>query len=90
MTHDDSWEVYIVQTTSGKLYTGITVDVERRFSEHAELRRGARFFRMSPPDSIVFRERHRNRAEATVRELEIKRMSRLQKLALIREHRADG
>jgi putative endonuclease len=85
--HDDPWEVYIVQTKSGKLYTGITVNVERRLHEHAEMRRGARFFRMSPPDSIVFREKHSNRAEATVRELGIKRMSRRQKLELIRAYR---
>jgi putative endonuclease len=78
------WDVYIVETVSGKLYTGITIDVERRFQEHSEGRLGAKFFRMSPPARIVFRERHPDRAAATVREREIKGMSRRAKLALLR------
>lgn len=76
------WEVYIIQTESGKLYTGITNDLERRFSEHQKARKGARFFRISKPVKIVFRESHPNRSEATKRESAIKKMSRKEKLAL--------
>lgn len=82
-----SWEVYIVQTKSGKLYTGITTDVARRFAEHAGTNRGAKFFRVSRPEKIVFREKSKNRSEAAKREMEIKRMSRQEKLRLI-ERRA--
>jgi putative endonuclease len=28
------WSLYLVRTNSGALYTGITTDVARRFSEH--------------------------------------------------------
>ncbi|MBL4827745.1 MAG: GIY-YIG nuclease family protein [Spongiibacteraceae bacterium] len=28
------WWVYMIQTQSGKLYTGITTDIDRRFEEH--------------------------------------------------------
>jgi putative endonuclease len=80
-----SWEVYIIQAKSGKLYTGITKDLERRFSEHSKKNgKGARFFRISEPESIVFREPHPNRSEATKREIAIKKMNRPEKEDLIK------
>lgn len=77
------WVVYIIQTESGKLYTGITNNLERRFKSHLQKKSGAKFFHFSKPVQIVFREPHQNRSEATKREIEIKKMSRTQKLALI-------
>lgn len=77
------WEVYIIQTKSGKLYTGITTDLDRRFQEHRTGKKGARFFHISGAEKILFRESHPNRSEATRRELEIKKMSRSQKLTLL-------
>ena len=77
------WEVYIIRARSGKLYTGITTDLDRRLEEHAGKRRGARFFHMSEPEAVVFRERHENRSRATRREIAIKKMTREQKLRLI-------
>ena len=77
------WEVYIIKTTSGKLYTGITNNLNQRFSDHQKSKRGARFFYFSKPESIVFREPHPNRSEATKREIAIKKLSRAQKLDLI-------
>ena len=77
------WDVYIVETDNGKLYTGITTDLDRRFDEHRASSRGAKFFRFSSPVRIVFREGHADRAGATSREREIKRMSRPEKLQLV-------
>lgn len=82
------WFVYMVRSRSGALYTGITVNPERRFAEHEGSRRGAKFFRTSPPAAIVFLERWDSRSSATAREAEIKAMSREEKLALVA--RADG
>ncbi len=81
--HQVVWDVYIVETDNGKLYTGITTDLDRRFDEHRGSPRGAKFFRISSPARIVFRERHADRAAATSREREIKRMSRPAKLRLV-------
>jgi putative endonuclease len=81
-----SWEVYIIQTVYGKLYTGITTDLERRFREHFEKKQGARFFNTSLPKQILFRETHPSRSTATKREIEIKKMNRLQKLSLIQTY----
>ncbi|MBI5427665.1 MAG: GIY-YIG nuclease family protein [Nitrospinae bacterium] len=75
----------MVRTRSGKLYTGITTDLERRFQEHARTKRGAKFFRVSQPEAIAFKETAPNRSEAARREMEIKKMSRAEKLRLIEE-----
>ena len=77
------WEVYIIETERGQLYTGISTDVERRFAEHKESSKGARYFRGSRPRAIVYREEQADRSSATKREIEIKRMTRPQKLKLI-------
>jgi putative endonuclease len=83
MLKQTKWEVYIIQADSGKLYTGITKDLSRRFAEHQSERKGARFFRFSSPKNILYREKHCNRSEATQREIQIKKMSRKQKFDLI-------
>lgn len=77
------WEVYIIQARSGKLYTGITNDLERRFEAHQKRSKGARFFHFSSPDKVVFREGHTNRSQALKREIAIKKMTRKAKLELI-------
>lgn len=83
MAKTSNWEVYIIQAKNGKLYTGITNDFNRRFTEHLESQKGARFFHFSSPESVVFRESHSNRSEASKREAMVKKMSRQQKLDLI-------
>ena len=78
-----SWEVYIIQTESGKLYTGITTNLHRRFAAHLKYEKGARFFRFSRPAAILFREKQLNRSAATKREMKIKKMNRQEKFKLI-------
>ena len=83
MKKDKSWQVYIIKTNTGKLYTGITLDISRRFSEHKK-NKGAKYFRLESPKEIVFLEVYKNRSEASKRELEIKRFNRSEKLKLIK------
>jgi putative endonuclease len=77
------WFVYIIKASDGRLYTGITTDVERRFSEHSGTPRGARFFRGRQPVEVVYTENHPDRSSAQRREADIKRLSRGLKLELI-------
>lgn len=85
MTKKSSWEVYIIQAQSGKLYTGITTDFDRRFAEHAnDASKGAKFFRISAPDKVLYRQKCPNRSAASKREAEIKKMTRAEKLILIK------
>ncbi len=74
----------MVETQSGKLYTGITTDVDRRFAEHsgAAGNKGAKFFRSDKPKKMVFQEASQNRSTASKREAEIKQLSRREKCLL--------
>lgn len=76
------WYVYILRCRGRFLYTGITTDVKRRFREHRE--RSARFTSYNPPIAVVYTEKARTRSLALKREAAIKRLTRPQKLALIR------
>ena len=78
-----SWMIYIVKARSGALYTGISTDPLRRFAQHRSGRAGARFFRMDPPEAIVYLEAAPDHGHALRREHEIKRMTRRERLALV-------
>lgn len=74
--------VYVVECTDGTLYTGYTTDVERRVEEH-NAGEGARYTRGRTPVDLVHTETYGSRSDACSREAEIKRMRRVQKLALV-------
>ena len=77
------WVLYIVESKTGKLYTGITTDIKRRLAEHSSGQRGAKFFRMEKPKRIVYQEAIGNRSKALRREREIKNLDRKAKQKLI-------
>jgi putative endonuclease len=79
-----SWTVYILRTRSGRLYTGITTDIERRVRQHrSELKGGAKSIKGDPPASVAYTEAQPDRGTATKREAAIKRLPRAKKLVLI-------
>ncbi len=76
--------VYIIESLSGKFYTGIALDPEKRFLEHASCnKRGAKFFRSDPPVRILYQEKCKDRSSALKREAAIKKMTRKEKESLI-------
>ncbi len=79
----DNWSIYIIEASDASLYTGITTDVERRFDEHSQGPRGARYFNGRNPRRIVYREDGHSRSSASRREAEIKKLSRGEKQELI-------
>jgi putative endonuclease len=79
-----SWVVYMIEDDGGSLYTGVTTSIARRFAEHSEGRRGARYFNGRKPRGVVFVETGHDRSSALRREAEIKRLSRQQKLTLLK------
>ncbi|MFT5575996.1 MAG: putative endonuclease [Bermanella sp.] len=84
MSEASSWWVYMIRARSGKLYTGISTDVQRRYREHSDGgAKGARFFRGDPPQTLVHTEAATDRSAASRREAAIKNLSRVDKLALI-------
>ena len=83
ITADLNWSLYIIESNDNSYYTGISTDVERRFSEHQKGVKGARYFNGRTPLRIVYREDGHNRSSASIREAEIKKLSRAQKIQLI-------
>jgi len=73
----------MVEAENGHLYTGITTDLERRFSEHKSKQSGAKFFHSSPAKKLVYHEPRPDRSSASKREAAIKKLSRKRKIALI-------
>ena len=78
-----NWFVYIILADDGSYYTGISIDVERRFQEHCSKAGGAKYFNGRIPLEVVYKEDGHNRSSASKREIEIKNLSRSQKQALI-------
>jgi putative endonuclease len=74
--------VYVVECADQTLYTGWTTDVDRRLKDH-NAGRGAKYTRERGPVRLVYVEELPDRRTAMKRELEIKRMRRAKKLALI-------
>ena len=82
-TGSSRWFVYIIQSIGGRLYTGITTDVERRLRQHnGELVGGARYTRTDRPWIVVHVEKFKGQGEALKREAAIKKFSRARKLKL--------
>ena len=77
-----NWQVYIIRCSDGSLYTGITLDIARRLSQHGG-REGAKYFRGRRPEAVVYLECGHSRSTASRREAQIKRLKRVEKLRLI-------
>jgi putative endonuclease len=77
-----NWSVYIILCSDDSLYTGITTDVPRRFTQHAN-RQGAKYFRGRHPKQLLYVEHNHNRSSASRRESMIKKLSRMEKWQLI-------
>lgn len=79
------WFVYVLYSVkSGKLYTGITTDPERRLWEHnGGNRKGAKATRAGRPWVIVRVERAGTKSMALKREAALKKLRKADKLTLV-------
>lgn len=78
------WTVYILCCADQSLYTGITTDLERRFNEHqSQGPKCAKYLRGRGPLTLAYTEYAKDRASASQRELEIKKLNRAKKLQLL-------
>ncbi|WP_456267697.1 GIY-YIG nuclease family protein [Kushneria sp. AK178] len=82
------WSLYIIENRLGHLYTGVTTDVARRFDEHQRGgTRCARSLRGKGPLQLRFACPVGDRRRALRLERRIKKLSRLQRLAIIESGR---
>lgn len=80
---DKTWKLYMLRCADGSLYTGITTDVQARFSAHSS-GKGAKYTRGRGPLELVYTEECGDHSAALKRELEIKALSREEKQALLK------
>lgn len=72
------WFLYVLECQGGSLYTGIAVDVEKRFQAHAS-GKGARYTRSFPPQRIMACMAYPDRASASRAEYAFKQKSAQEK-----------
>ena len=78
----DAW-VYLLRCADGSLYTGWTTDVDRRLAVH-QAGKGARYTRARLPVELAVKLPMSDRSAAMKEEARIKRLTRAQKLRLVR------
>lgn len=76
--------VYILKCADDTLYTGITTDLERRVAEHNTSPKGAKYTSGRRPVVLVYSEEPETKGAALTREHNIKKMSRGEKMRLIK------
>ena len=76
------WYVYILECKNNQLYIGLTDDICRRCEEHQK-GRGARFTRLLGVRCLLYYEVFDDKQKAVAREAQLKRWSRVKKMALI-------
>lgn len=81
-----TWNVYMLRCRDGTLYTGATNNLERRLAAHNR-GRGAAYTRARLPVTLVWHEPAEDRSAALRREASLKRLSRAEKLRLVRAAR---
>ena len=73
---------YILRLESGRLYPGVTKDLQRRYAEHIA-GTGCRTTKLDPPAALVYSEQFPTFAAARRREAQVKRWTRAKKEALV-------
>lgn len=69
----------MILTERGTYYTGVTTDVQRRWSQHAGGCCGAKYLRANKPKALVYLELKHTHSSSLRREAEIKKLSKKKK-----------
>lgn len=77
--------IYILECADNTFYTGITTDLERRVSEHNFSPLWAKYTKTRRPVKLIYSEKYENRSWASKREIEIKKLSKKQKIELTKK-----
>ena len=78
------WYVYILECSDNTLYTGFTLDLEKRLFEHNNLKTWAKYTSGRRPVKLVYSETFEDSNKARSRECEIKKLTKQKKLELIK------
>lgn len=78
------WYLYLIRSSDNRLYTGITTNVERRFTEH-QAGKGAKALRGRGTLTLAFSQLIGSRSQALRIEYQIKQLSKTQKERLVNQ-----
>jgi putative endonuclease len=76
--------VYLLECSDHTYYCGYTTDLEKRVLAHNTLKSGAEYTKARRPVKLVYSEEFATLSEALIREIAIKKLSRTEKIALIK------
>lgn len=80
------YHLYLLKCADNTLYTGITVDLERRIKEHNSSNLGAKYTKSRRPVEIIYSKEFPDRSLASKEEIRIKTLSREEKLKFIKHN----
>ncbi|OZM55861.1 endonuclease [Lottiidibacillus patelloidae] len=75
--------VYILECRDGTLYTGYTNNVQKRLQVHSS-GKGAKYTRGRLPVTLIYEKQFTNKSEALKEEYKIKKLTKQQKLKLVK------
>lgn len=79
--------VYILRCIDDTLYTGFTVNLEKRIDTHNK-GKGAKYTRGRIPVELVYKEEYSTKSEALKREYFLKQLKRKEKIKIIKGEEA--
>jgi putative endonuclease len=79
-----TWFVYLIECRGGSIYTGIAVDVDKRYAAHTS-GNGGHYTRAHPPQRLLATIEFPDRSAASKAEHRIKLMTAQEKRALCRQ-----
>ncbi len=82
---DNRYFTYILRCSDDSLYTGYTTDLAKRLQTH-NAGKGAKYTKARLPVEMVYHEEYATKEEAMRREAAIKKLTRKQKIELIKKH----
>ncbi len=80
-----TWTTYIVACADSTYYTGISNDLTKRLAKH-NANQGAAYTKGRGPVKLCYTEQFETRGAASQREAAIKKLTREQKIALIKQN----
>jgi len=84
------FHTYILKCADDTLYVGSTNNLEKRLHAHNHAKSGAHYTKIRRPVVIVYSENIQTLALARAREAVLKRLSRMEKLALISAYKVSN
>lgn len=78
------WHIYIIRCKDNSLYTGVTIDIKRRFDEHKnDPKKGAKYLKGKKPLKLVWHKKIGSKQKAMQLEWRVKQLSKAKKELIV-------